>query len=98
MIEEHKSDADELIHEWVEGVIGDQYPVPDRILKHCEIAVNDYLAQELCAGRPPQGETDLFATEGGTAAMCYIFDSLQQNYLLQKGDKIALMTPVFTPI
>lgn len=29
--------------------------------------------------------------------MCYIFDSLQQNYLLQKGDKIALMTPVFTP-
>lgn len=97
MIEEHKANADEMVHEWVEGVIGDQYPVPDRILKHCEIAVNDYLAQELCAGRPPQGETDLFATEGGTAAMCYIFDSLQQNYLLQKGDKIALMTPVFTP-
>lgn len=97
MIEEHGSNADELVHEWVESVIGDQYPVPDRILKYCEIAVRDYLAQELCAGRPPQGETDLFATEGGTAAMCYIFDSLQQNYLLQKGDKVALMTPVFTP-
>ncbi|MBQ8364690.1 MAG: aspartate 4-decarboxylase [Bacteroidaceae bacterium] len=97
MVEEHGANADELIHEWVESVIGDQYPVPDRILKFCEIAVRDYLAQELCAGRPPQGETDLFATEGGTAAMCYIFDSLQQNYLLQKGDKVALMTPVFTP-
>lgn len=97
MIEEHKIDADELVHEWAESIIGCQYPVPDRILKSCETAVRDYLAQELCAGRPPLGDTDLFATEGGTAAMCYIFDSLQQNYLLQKGDKIALMTPVFTP-
>ncbi len=97
MLEEHKANGDELIHEWTECVVGDQYPVPDRILKYTEIAVRDYLAQELCAGRPPQGEFDLFATEGGTAAMCYIFDSLEQNFLLNKGDKVALMTPVFTP-
>ncbi|MBR5277424.1 MAG: bifunctional aspartate transaminase/aspartate 4-decarboxylase [Bacteroidaceae bacterium] len=97
MTTEHKVDADELVHEWAECVIGDQYPVPDRILKYTEIAVRDYLAQEMCAGRPPQGEFDLFATEGGTAAMCYIFDSLEQNFLLNKGDQVALMTPVFTP-
>ena len=29
--------------------------------------------------------------------MCYIFDSLEKNHLLNKGDKIALMTPIFTP-
>ena len=29
--------------------------------------------------------------------MCYIFDSLQQNFLLDKGDKIVLFAPVFTP-
>ncbi|MBQ8271108.1 MAG: bifunctional aspartate transaminase/aspartate 4-decarboxylase [Bacteroidaceae bacterium] len=97
MLFEHKADADSLVHEWVEGAIGDQYPVPGRILQYTEIAVRDYIAQELCGGRPPQGEFDLFATEGGTAAMCYIFDSLQQNYLLGKGDNIALLTPVFTP-
>ena len=97
MLDEHGVNGDELVHEWAEGVMGNQYPVPDRILKHTEIAVNDYLAQELCDGRPPQGELDLFATEGGTAAMCYIFDSLQQNRLLERGDQIALMTPVFTP-
>ena len=97
MLDEHKVNADELIHEWAECVVGDQYPVPDRILKYTEIAVRDYLAEELCAGRPPQGEFDLFATEGGTAAMCYIFDSLEQNFLLGKGDCVALMTPVFTP-
>ena len=97
MKDEHHVNPDELIHEWAEGVMGNQYPVPDRILKHTEITVRDYLAQELCGGRPPQGEFDLFATEGGTAAMCYIFDSLEQNFLLNKGDQVALMTPVFTP-
>ncbi len=97
MTVEHKVDADELIHEWAESIVGNQYPVPDRILKYTEMITRDYLAQELCAGRPPQGEIDLFATEGGTAAMCYIFDSLEQNFLLHKGDQVALMTPVFTP-
>ena len=97
MIDEHSVDGDALVHEWAESAVGDQYPVPDRILKHCEIAVRDYIAQELCDGRPPQGTIDLFATEGGTAAMCYIFDSMQQNRLLERGDSIALMTPVFTP-
>lgn len=97
MIEEHDTDSDALVHEWAESVIGDQYPVPDRILKHTEVAVRDYIAQELCDGRPPQGEIDLFATEGGTAAMCYIFDSLQQNRLLERGDSVAIMTPIFTP-
>ena len=97
MTTEHKVNPDELVHEWAESVVGNQYPVPDRILKYTEIITRDYLAQELCAGRPPQGEFDLFATEGGTAAMCYIFDSLEQNFLLHKGDQVALMTPVFTP-
>ena len=80
-----------------EGVVGDQYPVPDRILQFTEMIVQDYLAQEMCDRRPPKGKYDLFATEGGTAAMCYVFDSLQENFLLNKGDGIALMVPVFTP-
>ena len=29
--------------------------------------------------------------------MCYIFDSLKANELMIKGDKIALMVPIFTP-
>lgn len=97
MLLQHTVDPDTLVHEWAESVIGDQYPVPDRILKYTEMLVQDYLAQEMCDRRPPKGKYDLFATEGGTAAMCYIFDSLQQNYLLNHGDSIALMVPVFTP-
>ena len=97
MLLEHAADPDTLVHEWAEGGIGDQYPVPDRILQFTEMIVQDYLAQEMCDSRPPKGKYDLFATEGGTAAMCYVFDSLQENFLLNKGDGIALMVPVFTP-
>lgn len=97
MLMEHAADPDELVHEWAEGVIGDQYPVPDRILKFTETIVHDYLIQEMCDRKAPKGKYNLFATEGGTAAMCYLFDSLQENFLLDKGDGIALLTPAFTP-
>lgn len=97
LLMQYAADPDELIHEWAESVIGDQYPVPDRILKYTELVVQDYLNHELCDNRPPQGTFKLFAVEGGTAAMCYIFDSLMQNHLLRHGDSIALLTPAFTP-
>ena len=90
-------DADAWVHELTDSIIGDNYPTPDRMLVHCEKVVHDYLIKEMCDGRPPKGRFDLFAVEGGTAAMCYIFDSLLQNGLLAKGDTIALMLPTFTP-
>ena len=90
-------DADAFVHELTDSIIGDNYPVPDRMLAHCERIAHEYLVQEMCDRKPPRGRYDLFAVEGGTAAMCYIFDSLVQNGLLKKGDTIALATPVFTP-
>jgi len=88
---------DAWIHELVDGIIGDNYPVPDRMLVHLEQVVHDYLIQEMCNNQAPPGKYDLFAVEGGTAAMCYIFDSLIANKLLFIGDRIALMVPTFTP-
>ena len=90
-------DPDSFAHELAEGIIGCMYPVPDRMLRCTERIVHEYLAQELCAGKPPAGRYDLFAVEGGTAAMCYIFDSLMLNRLLHRGDTIALGIPTFTP-
>ncbi|PSK95910.1 aspartate 4-decarboxylase [Murinocardiopsis flavida] len=89
--------ADAFVHEFVDGIIGDNYPVPDRILPNVAGVVHEYLMKVLCDGRTPDRPYELFATEGGTAAMCYIFDSLQVNGVLNKGDRIALMTPIFTP-
>ena len=90
-------DKDEWIFELADGIIGDNYPVPDRMLVHIEKLVNKYLLKELCGDSKFNSKFDVFGVEGGTAAMCYIFDSLEKNHLLNKGDKIALMTPIFTP-
>jgi aspartate 4-decarboxylase len=88
---------DAFVHELVDSITGDNYPVPGRILAHAEPILQDYLAWALCGDEPPRGKFDLFAVEGGTAAMCYLFRSLMQNRLLHKGDRIALGTPIFTP-
>ena len=90
-------DADALVHELVDSIIGDNYPVPDRMLVHAEKIVHAYLMWAMCDGKPPEGRFDLFAVEGGTAAMCYTFKSLIQNEILHKGDTIALGVPIFTP-
>ncbi|MGL4911272.1 MAG: aspartate 4-decarboxylase, partial [Romboutsia sp.] len=89
--------GDDFVHELADAIIGDNYPVPDRMLPHLEKIVHDYLVQEMKYDTDFGGKLDIFAVEGATAAMCYIFDSLMANELLRKGDKIALMTPIFTP-
>jgi aspartate 4-decarboxylase len=92
-----KFDADAFVHELVDSIIGDNYPVPDRMLVHNERVVHEYLMWAMCGNPHPAGKFDLYAVEGGTAAMCYIFKSLKANRLLQPGDTIALGTPIFTP-
>jgi aspartate 4-decarboxylase len=95
--EEIGLDADTFVHEMADAILGDHYPVPDRILTCTAEVILSYLNLEMCGGDPPPGKFDLFATEGGTAAMTYIFNSLSENKLLHKGDKIALGSPIFTP-
>src|SRR5215470_19789509 len=90
-------DPDAFVHELVDSIIGDNYPVPDRMLVHNEQIVHEYLMWGMCGNPRPSGKFDLYAVEGGTAAMCYIFKSLKANRLLNPGDTIALGTPIFTP-
>jgi aspartate 4-decarboxylase len=90
-------DRDAFIHELVDSIIGDNYPVPDRMLVHNERITHEYLMWAMCGEPRPRGKFDLYAVEGGTAAMCYIFKSLKANRLLHPGDTIALGTPIFTP-
>lgn len=91
-----KVDPDELVFEMVDGILGDHYPTPPRILNSVETVTREYLRWAM-GGGDDNTVYDLFATEGSTAGMCYAFDSLQQNFLMKKGDKLALLTPCFTP-
>ncbi|MDM0592735.1 aspartate 4-decarboxylase [Clostridium perfringens] len=95
-IKEKGFNPDDFLYELCDAIIGDNYPYPDRMLPHIESIVHDYILKELCY-LPPSKKFKLFAVECATAAMCYIFDSLIANELLQRKDKIAIMTPIFTP-
>lgn len=96
MVETHKVDPDDFVFEMVDGILGDHYPTPPRSLKYTEIITRDYLRWAM-GGGDDMTVYDLFPTEGSTAGMCYTFESLKHNFLLNEGDKLALLTPCFTP-
>lgn len=90
-------DKDVLLKELADAVIGCYYPMPSRCLPCTETILNAYLQSVLYNGAALAEDTQIFPTEGGTAAMVYIFDSLSHNRLLNKGDRIAIATQIFTP-
>lgn len=79
------------------GILGCEYPTPPDMLQMPEPIVSRYLVHELIGGELPNSGIDLFAIEGGTAAMTYVFNTMCENRLLAPGDKIAIGLPIFTP-
>lgn len=90
-------EREELIHEFTAAYLGCNYPFPPRMLVNCEKLVKRYIKHELFPLGQDVEQFDLFATEGGTASMTYLFSTMMRNGLLQKGDTIALLTPIFSP-
>lgn len=90
-------DADAFVWELVDAILGNHYVSPPAMLNYCSEIAKRYLASIMGEGFPEPDAVDIFATEGGTAAMCYIFDTLFANRLLSPGDSVAIMAPVFTP-
>ena len=88
---------DDLLKELTDAVIGDYYPSPSRCLSCTETILNAFLQTTLFDGTELSDRTGVFPTEGGSAAMVYIFDALSHNRLLKPGDQIAIATPIFTP-
>lgn len=90
-------DKDGLLKELVDAVIGDYYPSPSRCLSNTEAILNAFLQATLYDGAELADQTGVFPTEGGSAAMVYIFEAFSHNRLLKPGDQIAIATPIFTP-
>ena len=88
---------EDLLKELVDAIIGDYYPSPSRCLPNTEAILNAFLQATLYNGADLSGQTGVFPTEGGSAAMVYIFEALSHNRLLKAGDQIAIATPIFTP-
>jgi aspartate 4-decarboxylase len=88
---------EEFLQEVVEGVLGCNYPSPIRMLTHAEESVRRYLRKEMGGGHPLNGKSDLFAVEGATAGIAYIFNSLRENRLIAPGDTVAIGMPISPP-
>ncbi len=88
---------EDLLKEWCDAIIGDYYPSPSRCLVNTEVILNAFLQKNLYNGVELADKTEVFPTEGGSAAIVYIFDALNHNRLLKPGDQIAIATPIFTP-
>ena len=89
--------ADDLAGEWVDGVLGDHYPVPVRMLPAAERLVDAHLAAEVLGGDPAASGFQWFAVEGASAGITYTFQTLVHSGFLHPGDAIAVGIPIFTP-
>lgn len=97
MLEITKYSPDNLIHQLVIATLGSFYPDPPRIQPFNEKVVNRFLEDRIFKNKQLKDKIQLFTTEGATAAIIYCFNSLQINGILQKGDKIGILTPIFPP-
>ena len=92
-------EIDELLESLIDQDFSDDFEVlivEDGSEDTSEKIVKKYIAKEMCQGKISD-DFDVFATEGGTAVMAYIFNSLHTNKLMKPKDKIAIITPIFTP-
>jgi aspartate 4-decarboxylase len=91
-------DMDTLVHQIVISTIGCFYPDPPRVQPWVEPVLTEFLDKVIYKPRTPfKNRVKLFPTEGATAAIVYIFDSLKYNGLVVPGDKIGILTPIFSP-
>ncbi|HEU5000782.1 MAG TPA: bifunctional aspartate transaminase/aspartate 4-decarboxylase [Lapillicoccus sp.] len=90
-------DPDAWVHELVRSVLGFGYPSPNRMQPHLEKVAERYVIRFTGSPLDEDHRFHLFATEGGAAAMTYIFTTLQVNELVAPGDAVAVATPTYTP-
>ncbi len=103
---EQKKNYNHMLHDLLMSTIGCFYPVPPQLQPHLNFISQDFM-YDLVMGTDKGGneeghklkptDFEFFATEGAAAGILYIFNTLKENFLLKKGDTIAIITPIFSP-
>lgn len=97
-----------ILHDLLISTLGCFYPSPPRIQPHLALVAKEFLHRLVLAdrGKDDAGlpglklkpdDFDAFATEGAAAGILYVFNTLKENFILNPGDHIALITPIFSP-
>lgn len=86
---------EDFLFAMVNGIVGDSYPDPPRCLRLIDGVLAEYVKRDVCGGSiAGDVPLDVFPTEGGTAAMTYLFETLSSNCLLRPGDKVRSVLPL----
>lgn len=96
-LEKFDFDPDSFIFSLSDAALGAYYPTPPRILPFTETILKHFAREILNLGSINLEKFDIFATEGCSAAMVYLFNSLKFNNILRPKEKVALLTPIFSP-
>lgn len=102
---EDKKDPHAIVYDLVKSSLGCYYPVPPQIQPHLALIAERFLYDLVMSAADGSEKGALmkpndfgcFATEGAAAGILYVFNTLKENYLLLPKDKIALITPIFSP-
>jgi aspartate 4-decarboxylase len=100
-----------ILHDSVQSTLGCFYPTPPRCHHHVRLIVQEYMynlvmkpsadekkRKEKFEGlRMKPTDFDFFLTEGAAAGIMYVLNTLSKNYLVNPHEKIALITPIFSP-
>ena len=70
-VNELAANPNRLVKELTDGALGNNYPSPDRVLHYTERILNRYIQDVLYDGVDLEEHTQVFPTEGGTAAIVY---------------------------
>lgn len=89
---------DEFTHNIVISVLGCSYPEPSRIQTFLEPVLSEYFNKNVYRSKKSlKGKVKIMPTEGCAAAILYLLNSLKYNGLLIPGDKIGILTPIYSP-
>lgn len=97
--------VDDIMLDLIKSTLGCFYPVPPQIQPHLNLIAQDFLYKlVMSAGKSHDkgmslkpNDFEIFATEGAAAGILYVFNTLKENYFLLPHDKIAIVTPIFSP-
>lgn len=91
-------EKDVFTHNLVISTIGCFYPNPPRVQKFVEPVLVEFLDKIIYRSKKPlKNKVKIMATEGCAAAILYVFNTLKYNGLVIPGDKIGIITPIFSP-
>lgn len=93
-------DTNELIHDLILSMIGCFYPSPPQIQPVLEKTIQEFMFRIIFEHKDTKEKPEnfeYFAVEGASAGILYVFNTLKTNELLKQGDKIAIITPIFSP-